>query len=84
MSRGNIFKYPANVFVEGEETSLFYGLETDGIYQTGDVLPNVFGTAAVPGDVKIVDQNGDGIIDLNDRTFMEIQILILYMDLISI
>ena len=70
VSRGNIFKYPANVFVEGEETSLFYGLETDGIYQTGDVLPNVFGTAAVPGDVKIVDQNGDGIIDLNDRTFI--------------
>ena len=70
VSRGNIFKYPANVFVEGEETSLFYGLETDGIYQTGDVLPNVFGTAAAPGDVKIVDQNGDGIIDLNDRTFI--------------
>ncbi len=70
VSRGNIFKYPANVFVEGEETSLFYGLETDGIYQTGDLLPNVFGTAAVPGDVKIVDQNGDGIIDLNDRTFI--------------
>ncbi len=70
VSRGNIFKYPANVFVEGEETSLFYGLETDGIYQTGDVLPDVFGSAAVPGDVKIVDQNGDGIIDLNDRTFI--------------
>ena len=70
ISRGNIFKYPANVFVEGEETSLFYGLETDGIYQTGDVLPDTFGTAAVPGDVKIVDQNGDGIIDLNDRTFI--------------
>ena len=70
ISRGNIFKYPANVFVEGEETSLFYGLETDGIYQTGDVLPDIFGIAAVPGDVKIVDQNGDGIIDLNDRTFI--------------
>ena len=49
---------------------MFYGLETDGIYQTGDVLPNVFGTAAAAGDVKIVDQNGDGIIDLNDRTFI--------------
>ena len=70
ISRGNIFRYPANVFVEGEETSLFYGLETDGIYQTGDILPDIFGTAAVPGDVKIVDQNGDGIIDLNDRTFI--------------
>ena len=70
ISRGNIFKYPANVFVEGYETSMFYGLETDGIYQSDDILPDVFGSAAVPGDVKIVDQNGDGIIDLKDRTFI--------------
>jgi TonB-linked SusC/RagA family outer membrane protein len=70
VTRSNLFRYPANVFVEGEETSLFYGLETDGIYQTGDALPEVFGNQAVPGDVKIVDQNGDGIIDLSDRTFI--------------
>ena len=36
ISRGNYFKYPANIFIEGEETALFYGFETDGIYQTGD------------------------------------------------
>lgn len=67
ISRGNIFKYPANVFVEGEESALFYGWETDGIYQTGDsdIL-----SGAVPGDVRIVDQNGDGTIDLADRTFI--------------
>ena len=35
ISRGNIFKYPANVFVEGYETSMFYGLETDGIISIG-------------------------------------------------
>ena len=70
VTRSNLFRYPANVFVEGEETSLFYGLETDGIYQTGETLPEVFGNLAVPGDVKIIDQNGDGIIDLNDRTFI--------------
>ena len=70
VTRSNLFRYPANVFVEGEETSLFYGLETDGIYQTGDALPEVFGNLAVPGDVRIVDQNGDGIIDLSDRTFI--------------
>ena len=70
VTRSNVFRYPANVFVEGEETSLFYGLETDGIYQTGETLPEVFGNLAVPGDVKIIDQNGDGIIDLNDRTFI--------------
>ena len=70
ISRGGIFQYPANVFVEGEETSLFYGFQTNGIYQTNDNLPQVFGTPAQPGDVKLVDQNGDGIIDLDDRTFM--------------
>ena len=71
ISRGGIFQYPANVFVEGEETSLFYGFETDGIYQTGDPLLPTFGPdPAAPGDVRIVDQNGDGLIDLNDRTFI--------------
>ena len=70
ISRGGIFQYPANVFVEGEETSLFYGFQTNGIYQTNDNLPQVFGTPAQPGDVKLVDQNGDGIIDLDDRTFI--------------
>ena len=71
ISRGAIFQYPANVFVEGEETSLFYGFETDGIYQTGDELLPTFGTGpALPGDVKIIDQNGDGQIDINDRTFI--------------
>ena len=70
VTRSNLFRYPANVFIEGEETSLFYGLQTDGIYQNGDILPEVFGNSAVPGDVKLVDQNGDGIIDLNDRTII--------------
>jgi TonB-dependent starch-binding outer membrane protein SusC len=67
ISRGNIFKYPANVFVEGEELSLFYGYATDGIYQTDDT--DII-AGSVPGDVRIVDQNGDGTIDLKDRTFI--------------
>jgi len=67
ISRGNIFKSPANVFVEGEEIGLFYGYETDGIYQSGDTD---LVAGAVPGDVRIVDQNGDGVIDLFDRTFI--------------
>jgi len=64
ISRGNYFKYPANIFIEGEETALFYGFETDGIYQTGD--PTIGGAQA--GDVRIIDQNGDNVIDLSDRT----------------
>ena len=81
VSRGNIFKYAPNVFVEGYESSLFYGFETDGIYQLGDILPGG-GIARIydpsddnppiywAGDYKIVDQNGDGVIDLEDRTII--------------
>lgn len=64
ISRGNYFKYPANIFIEGEETALFYGFETDGIYQTGDTT---IGNAQA-GDVRIIDQNGDNVINLLDRT----------------
>ena len=66
-SNGQIFNSQPNIFVEGEETSLFYGFETDGIYQTDDtdIVAN-----AVPGDVRIVDQNNDGIIDSDDLTFI--------------
>ena len=67
ISRGSIFKSPANVFLEGEEVSLFYGYETEGIYQTDDTS---FLSGAVPGDVKIVDQNGDNEIDELDRTII--------------
>jgi TonB-linked SusC/RagA family outer membrane protein len=66
ISRGNYFKYPANIFIEGEETALFYGFETDGIYQTGDTT---IGNAQA-GDVRIVDQNGDNVINLSDRTII--------------
>jgi TonB-linked SusC/RagA family outer membrane protein len=83
ISRGQYFKTFANVFVEGEESSLFYGFQTDGIYQTEDtdLVPNSYGPA-VAGDVRIVDQltedtdgdgvldSGDGVIDLKDRTFI--------------
>ena len=54
------FNPQPNVFVEGEESSLFYGFETNGIYQTDDAdIPS----DAEPGDVRIVDQNEDGVID---------------------
>ena len=67
ISTGNYFRSPANVFIEGEETGLFYGLESNGIYQTEDTD---LVDGAVPGDVRYVDQNGDGVIDILDRTFI--------------
>ena len=49
----------------------FVGYETDGIWQTQSEInnPNSAYTSITPqpGDFKFVDQNGDGIIDLDDR-----------------
>jgi len=53
-----------NIFVEGEEVGLFYGFKTDGIYQEGDTFLPGFEA----GDVNFVDVNGDGKIDVADRT----------------
>jgi hypothetical protein len=50
----------------------FYGLKTNGIYQNqADVAaqPTQNGVAAQPGDIRYVDVNGDGKINLDgDRT----------------
>ena len=67
ISTGNYFRAPANIFMEGEEVGLFYGFETDGIYQTEDVI-TVSGAQA--GDIRIVDQNGDDAITEADRTII--------------
>ncbi|NRB62975.1 MAG: SusC/RagA family TonB-linked outer membrane protein, partial [Saprospiraceae bacterium] len=58
---------PYNIFVRGEQPALFYGYRTDGIYQAGDsdILEG-----KQPGDVRIVDINGDGVINIGDRTII--------------
>ena len=47
----------------------FVGYRTDGIFQTQDEINSsaVTDVAPQPGDLKFVDQNGDGVIDLDDR-----------------
>ena len=67
ISTGNYFRAPANIFMEGEQIGLFYGYETDGIYQTED---NITVSGAQAGDVRIIDQNGDDAITEADRTII--------------
>jgi len=67
ISNGQYFRTPANVFIEGEEAGLFYGLESNGVYQTEDTD---LVEGAVAGDTRFVDQNEDGAIDILDRTFI--------------
>ena len=59
----------------GQPIGYFYGLQTDGIFQTQaevDAHPSQagLGNAAQPGDLRFVDVNGDGEIDANDRTLI--------------
>ena len=60
----------------GEPFPFFYGFKTDGIFQTPEEAAeynakykdNNYFADAVPGDVRFVDVNGDGMITEDDRT----------------
>jgi TonB-linked SusC/RagA family outer membrane protein len=70
---GNIGTFISNYTIvqEGSPLQAFYGYEINGIFQTGEELtpiPNVNGYGA--GMPKFVDQNGDGIIDDQDRVVL--------------
>ena len=47
----------------------FVGFKTDGIFQSQDEIDNaaVGDVAPQPGDFRFVDQDGNGVIDLDDR-----------------
>ena len=59
------------ILKEGEAINSFYGYESDGLFQTQSeidehaVQPNT--SDLKPGDIKLVDQNGDGKINDEDR-----------------
>jgi TonB-dependent starch-binding outer membrane protein SusC len=61
----------------GYEIAYFYGLKTQGIFQSVDEINNykdatgkLIQPAAKPGDVIFTDLNGDGMIGADDRTYL--------------
>ena len=54
---------------KGYQIGSFYLYEMEGIFQDAtDIFTHAYqGTGIKPGDVKFKDQNGDGVIDGNDR-----------------
>jgi len=73
ISTSNLFRDPANIFLEGQPIGLFYGYKTDGIYQTpGEAAGNI-GIGGIPaqaGDLRLVDQDGDKTITENDKVLL--------------
>ncbi len=56
------------VFEKGATPGYFYGYKTMGLFQNAaEIATAPTQTGAVPGDIRFVDVNGDGIINANDR-----------------
>lgn len=60
----------ATRFEVGQPIGYYIGYETDGIFQTQAEIDNaaVVQDGAQPGDLRFVDQNGDGVINFSDDT----------------
>ncbi len=72
VSGGSVFNgqsFNATRFEKGFSPGYFYGYQTDGLFQTTEeVATSPTQNGAVPGDIKFVDVNGDGVITALDRT----------------
>ncbi|MFT7588198.1 MAG: TonB-linked SusC/RagA family outer membrane protein, partial [Limisphaerales bacterium] len=55
----------------GSPIASFYGYVTDGIFQnSAEVAAHATQNGASAGDIRFVDLDGNGIIDVNDQTFI--------------
>ncbi|QZT37902.1 TonB-dependent receptor [Halosquirtibacter xylanolyticus] len=73
VSTGLEFKCPANIFMEGQPIGMFWGYQTDGIFQSQTAADNAAafrGQDNQAGDVCFIDQNKDGVINNKDMTFI--------------
>ena len=71
ISTGEQLKVPANIFAEGQPVGMFWGLKSNGIYQSTDTENLTYkGTKTIPGDIKYIDQDGNSLIDAGDYTFI--------------
>ncbi|MDQ0108766.1 TonB-linked outer membrane protein, SusC/RagA family [Chitinophaga terrae (ex Kim and Jung 2007)] len=61
------------IIKEGYPIASYYGYKSDGLYQNLDDLKNApkvpfaYNQQVMPGDIKYIDRNKDGVIDENDR-----------------
>ncbi len=65
-----------NRFEVGEPVWYFWGYETDGFFNSAEEILNyrhdttLLQPDAIPGDVRFVDRNNDGVIDEEDKTML--------------
>ena len=62
---------PPSRMEAGFPIGYFYGLQTDGLFQNqSEINDHATQSNAAPGDIRYVDQNGDGIINNDDRVYI--------------
>lgn len=78
VGNNTLTKFPANVFLVNHSIGLFMGYETNGIMQESEYysIENqkkplmMNGEEIKPGDILYKDQNGDRVVDNNDRVIL--------------
>ncbi|MEX2568230.1 MAG: SusC/RagA family TonB-linked outer membrane protein [Cyclobacteriaceae bacterium] len=61
---------PANLSRAGHPVGAFYMWQYDGVWQLGEEDEALSWSGAVPGDPKYKDNNGNGVFDAGDKTFV--------------
>ncbi len=70
-NEGNPVDDIGNKWFIGEPIGSQYDYEFAGVWQTGDDIANSAQPTAKPGDIKVVDQNNDGVISsVDDRVIL--------------
>lgn len=73
ISTTNVFNDPANIFLEGYPLGMFYGYQTNGVFQNATEASGqtgIGGAPVQPGDLRIVDQNKDNAITEADKVLI--------------
>lgn len=62
----------SSIIREGDPINAIYGLEADGLFQSQEAIDSHADQPGqiAPGDIKYVDQNGDGTINADDRVII--------------
>lgn len=65
---GGWISYTTTLTEEGMPIGYYYGFKTNGVFQSQSEVDSYIQSGAVPGDLRFVDVNKDGVINSNDRT----------------
>jgi TonB-linked SusC/RagA family outer membrane protein len=68
---GNEIDDKANRWFIGHSKNVYYQYVPDGIWQIGEDIVNSHMPTAEPGDVKVKDANGDGLLTDEDRVIID-------------